>query len=68
MRRAIDRPVFLRPQVVGLSAGGVRPLVLGVLKADCADLITAIGGQVVKLGRVLKRAVGGARGVCRARS
>jgi len=31
----------------------VRPLVLGDLKPDYADLIAAIGGQVVKLGRGL---------------
>lgn len=49
----LGKSTFTRRQVLGLSAQGVRPLVLGDLKPDYADLIAAIGGQVVKLGRGL---------------
>lgn len=36
---------------MGLSGFGVMPLVLGDLKPDFVDLITALGGQVITLGR-----------------
>ncbi|MDP9461428.1 MAG: ATP/GTP-binding protein [Actinomycetota bacterium] len=49
----LGKSTFTRRQVLGLSASGVRPLVLGDLKPDYADLIAAIGGQVVRLGRGL---------------
>jgi hypothetical protein len=49
----LGKSTFTRRQVLGLSAMGVRPLVLGDLKPDYADLIAAIGGQVVRLGRGL---------------
>ncbi len=49
----LGKSTFTRRQVLGLSAQGVRPLVLGDLKPDYTDLIAAIGGQVVKLGRGL---------------
>ena len=49
----LGKSTFTRRQVLGLSAAGVRPLVLGDLKPDYADLIAAIGGQVVRLGRGL---------------
>jgi len=37
--------------LVGLSAQGVRPLILGDVKPDYPDVISAIGGQVLTLGR-----------------
>ena len=49
----LGKSTFTRRQILGLAANGVRPLVLGDLKPDYADLIDAIGGQVVKLGRGL---------------
>jgi hypothetical protein len=49
----LGKSTFTRRQVLGLSAQGVRPLVLGDLKPDYTDLIAAIGGQVVRLGRGL---------------
>jgi hypothetical protein len=38
---------------IGLAGYGVVPLVLGDLKPDYRDLITALGGNVVRLGRGL---------------
>ncbi len=49
----LGKSTFTRRQVLGLSGQGVRPLILGDLKPDYADLIAAIGGQVVRLGRGL---------------
>lgn len=49
----LGKSSITRRQVLGLSAQGVRPLVLGDLKPDYTDLVRAIGGQVVKLGRGL---------------
>jgi len=40
-----------RLALVGLAGYGVLPLVLGDLKPDYVDLITALGGQVITLGR-----------------
>jgi hypothetical protein len=36
---------------LGLTGYGVLPLVLGDLKPDYVDLIQALGGQVIELGR-----------------
>ena len=36
---------------LGLTGYGVMPMVLGDLKPDYVDLIEALGGQVIKLGR-----------------
>ena len=49
----LGKSTWTRRDILGLSAGGVRPLVLGDLKPDYADLVRAIGGQVIKLGRGL---------------
>jgi hypothetical protein len=49
----LGKSTFTRRQVLGLAAMGVRPLVPGDLKPDYADLVAAIGGQVVRLGRGL---------------
>lgn len=49
----LGKSTFVRRQITGLAAGGVTPLVLGDLKPDYKDLIVALGGQVVALGRGL---------------
>jgi hypothetical protein len=49
----LGKSTLTRRLTLGLSAMGVRPWILGDLKPDYADLIAAIGGQVVKLGRGL---------------
>ena len=49
----LGKSTLLRRQVLGLAGFGVRPLVLGDLKPDYADLIHAMGGQIVRLGRGL---------------
>jgi hypothetical protein len=40
-----------RRMALGLAGYGVMPLVLGDLKPDYKDLIEALGGQVIQLGR-----------------
>jgi len=40
-----------RRMALGLAGYGVQPLVLGDLKPDYKDLIEALGGQVIQLGR-----------------
>ena len=50
---ALGKSTFVRRQITGLAAGGVVPLVLGDLKPDYADLVVALNGQVIKLGRGL---------------
>ena len=40
-----------RRSATGLAAYGVLPLVLGDLKPDYVDLIEAMGGQVIRIGR-----------------
>ena len=44
--RAAANGQLMSSSVLGLSAGGDRPLDLGNLKPDYADLAAAIGGQV----------------------
>lgn len=48
---ALGKSTFMRRQILGLAGSGVVPLVLGDLKPDYVDLVTALGGQVVSLGR-----------------
>jgi hypothetical protein len=50
---ALGKSTLVRRMVIGLSAGGVVPLVLGDLKPDYVDTVHALGGQVVRLGRGL---------------
>ncbi|BAL86501.1 hypothetical protein AMIS_12810 [Actinoplanes missouriensis 431] len=45
----------VRRQVLGLTAQGITPLVLGDLKPDYVDLIRALGGQVIRIGPGLDR-------------
>lgn len=49
----LGKSTLVRRQVVGLAGYGVIPMILGDLKPDYADLIVAMGGQVIKLGRGL---------------
>lgn len=49
----LGKSTLVRRQVVGLAGYGIFPMVLGDLKPDYADLIAAMGGQIIKLGRGL---------------
>lgn len=49
----LGKSTFVRRTVLGIAASGVRPMVLGDLKPDYSDLVLALGGQVIKLGRGL---------------
>jgi len=42
---------LVRRMATGLAAQGINPVSFGDTKPDYADLITALGGNVVKLGR-----------------
>ncbi|GAB3205329.1 hypothetical protein SAMN02745673_00931 [Marinactinospora thermotolerans DSM 45154] len=47
----LGKSTIVRRMVLGLAGYGVQPLVLGDLKPDYVDLIEALGGQVISLGR-----------------
>ncbi len=47
----LGKSTLVRRMATGLAGFGVMPLVLGDLKPDYVDLITALGGQVISLGR-----------------
>ena len=47
----LGKSTLVRRLVLGLAAGGVTVLVLGDLKPDYAELVKALGGQVIRLGR-----------------
>ena len=47
---ALGKSTLIRRMLIGLSAQGVRPLVLADTKPDFSDLIHGLGGQVVKMG------------------
>lgn len=47
----LGKSSLIRRQALGLAGYGVMPLVLGDLKPDYVDLIGALGGQVIELGR-----------------
>jgi hypothetical protein len=49
----LGKSTLVRRQVLGLAGYGVHPMILGDLKPDYVDLISALGGQIVKLGRGL---------------
>lgn len=49
----LGKSTLIRRMVVGLTGQGVFPMVLGDLKPDYVDLIQAMGGQIIKLGRGL---------------
>jgi hypothetical protein len=47
----LGKSSLLRRMALGLAGFGVMPLVLGDLKPDYVDLVEALGGQVIRLGR-----------------
>ena len=47
----LGKSTCVRRMALGLTGYGVMPLVLGDLKPDYVDLIEALGGQVITLGR-----------------
>ena len=47
----LGKSTVIRRMATGLAGYGVQPLVLGDLKPDYVDLIEALGGQVITLGR-----------------
>jgi hypothetical protein len=47
----LGKSTAVRRMATGLCGYGVLPLVLGDLKPDYVDLIEALGGQVIRLGR-----------------
>ncbi|MEU6201515.1 ATP/GTP-binding protein [Streptomyces sp. NPDC047061] len=50
-RPGLGKSTIVRRMALGLAGYGVHPLVFGDLKPDYVDLIRAIGGQVISLGR-----------------
>jgi hypothetical protein len=49
----LGKSTLIRRITAGLTGYGVYPMVLGDLKPDYTDLIAAMGGQIIKLGRGL---------------
>ncbi|MEU9019226.1 ATP/GTP-binding protein [Actinomadura sp. NPDC048394] len=49
----LGKSTLIRRMVVGLAGYGVFPMVLGDLKPDYVDLVRAMDGQIIKLGRGL---------------
>lgn len=47
----LGKSTVVRRMALGLAGYGVMPLVLGDLKPDYVDLIEALDGQVIRLGR-----------------
>ncbi|MDJ0344237.1 ATP/GTP-binding protein [Streptomyces sp. H10-C2] len=47
----LGKSTIIRRMALGLSGYGTLPLVLGDLKPDYVDLVRAMGGQVISLGR-----------------
>jgi hypothetical protein len=48
---SLGKSSLTRRMVTGLAGYGVLPMVLGDLKPDYVELVRALGGQVIKLGR-----------------
>ena len=48
---AYGKSTLVRRMTLGLSGYGAVPLILGDLKPDYVDLVNALGGQVIPLGR-----------------
>ena len=48
---AFGKSTLVRRMTLGLAGYGVVPLILGDLKPDYVDLVEALGGQVIRLGR-----------------
>lgn len=51
----MGKSTSVRRMVLGLAAQGVTPLILGDLKPDYAQLVEALGGQVLRVGPNLDR-------------
>ena len=51
----MGKSTAVRRMVLGLAARGVTPLILGDLKPDYAELVAALGGQVIRVGPGLQR-------------
>ncbi|MFI7510650.1 ATP/GTP-binding protein [Micromonospora aurantiaca] len=51
----MGKSTAVRRMVLGLTAQGVTPLILGDLKPDYAQLVRALGGQVLRVGPGLDR-------------
>jgi hypothetical protein len=49
----LGKSTLIRRMVLGLAGYGVFPMVLGDLKPDYVDLVSALGGQIIRLGRGL---------------
>jgi hypothetical protein len=49
------KSAFAKRQIVGMVAHGVRPVVLGDVKGEYAQLVGRLGGQVIRVGRGLDR-------------
>ena len=49
----LGKSSITRRMVIGLAGAGVTPLILGDLKPDYVDVVRALGGQIVRLGRGL---------------
>ncbi|MEU5993307.1 ATP/GTP-binding protein [Spirillospora sp. NPDC047418] len=49
----LGKSTLIRRMLLGLAGQGVFPMVLGDLKPDYVDLVRAMGGQIIKLGRGL---------------
>ena len=47
----LGKSTGIRRMATGLAGYGVMPLVLGDLKPDYVDMVEALGGQVISLGR-----------------
>ncbi|WP_229868606.1 ATP/GTP-binding protein [Streptomyces chryseus] len=47
----LGKSTVIRRMALGLAGYGVNPMVFGDLKPDYVDLIRALGGQVIQLGR-----------------
>lgn len=47
----LGKSSFIRHMVLGMAGRGIHPMVLGDLKPDYVDLIEAMGGQVIDVGR-----------------
>jgi len=49
------KSAFAKRQILGLTATGVRPVVLGDPKGEYAQLVERLGGQVIRVGPGLDR-------------
>jgi hypothetical protein len=50
-RPGLGKSALVRHIAIGLAAGGVTPLIRGDLRPDYRDMVLALGGQVITLGR-----------------